>query len=60
VVDTLRQFPGNDEVYLAIVSGEEITRVEFPNSATSYCPELHRQLAELVGEQDLIVENKVA
>jgi DNA polymerase-3 subunit alpha len=60
VVDTLKQFPGNDEVHLAIISGEIITRLEFPNSTTSYCPELHRQLAELIGEQDLIIENKVA
>jgi hypothetical protein len=56
----LKQFPGNDEVQLAIVSGEEITKLELPDSATSYCPELHRQLAELVGEQDLFVENRVA
>jgi DNA polymerase-3 subunit alpha len=58
VVDTLKQFPGNDEVQLAIVSGEEITKLELPDSATGYCPELHRQLAELVGEQDLFIENK--
>lgn len=60
VFDMLKQFPGNDEVHLAIVSGEEITKLEVPDLATSYCPELHRQLAELVGDQDLIVENKVA
>ncbi|MBM3156861.1 MAG: DNA polymerase III subunit alpha [Chloroflexi bacterium] len=60
IVDILKQFPGTDEVYLAIVSGEEITKLTLPDSATSYCPELHRQLAELVGEQDLTVENKTA
>ena len=60
VVDTLKQFPGNDEVHLSIISGEIITRLEFPNSTTSYCSELHRQLVELVGEQDLIIENKIA
>ena len=54
---TLRQFPGEDEVYLAIVSNEGATKLEVPDLATGYCPQLHRQLVDLVGEQGLIVED---
>jgi DNA polymerase-3 subunit alpha len=60
VFDILRQFPGNDEVQLAIVSDNEITKLELPDLATRYCPELHHQLVALVGEQYLLVENIVS
>ncbi len=57
VFDTLKQFPGNDKVQFAIVSDNGITKLEVPDLATSYCPELHRQLVALVGDQYLLVEN---
>ena len=55
VFDTLRLFPGEDEVNLAIVSTQGVTKLEVPDLATGYCPELHRQLLGLVGEGNLIV-----
>jgi hypothetical protein len=55
VFDTLKLFPGENEVHLAIVSSEGVTKLEVPDLATGYCPELHRQLAGLVGEDNLIV-----
>jgi DNA polymerase-3 subunit alpha len=55
VFDTLKIFPGEDEVNLAIVSAEGVTKLEVPDLATGYCPELHRQLVGLVGEDNLIV-----
>ncbi len=56
LVDTLRDFPGRDEVALSVVSGEKIVNLKLSNIYTSYCPELHRRLVELVGEEGLKVE----
>ena len=55
VFDTLRLFPGDDEVHLAIVGSEGVTKLEVPNLATGYCLELHHQLVSLVGEDNLVV-----
>ncbi len=55
VFDTLRMFQGDDEVHLAIVGSEGVTKLEVPDLATGYCPELHRQLVSLVGEDNLVV-----
>ena len=52
--DILGDFPGVDEVKLSVVNGEKITHFKLSN--TNYCPELHRRLAELVGEDGLKVE----
>jgi DNA polymerase-3 subunit alpha len=56
LVNTLRDFPGRDEVALSVVSGEKIINLKLSNIYTSYCPELHRRLVELVGEEGLKVE----
>ena len=51
----IRSFPGRDEVTLHLKNGENIDSLKLPN--TGYCPELHQQLAELVGEEGLRVED---
>jgi DNA polymerase-3 subunit alpha len=56
LVDTLRDFPGRDEVNLSVVSGERIVNLKLSNIYTGYCPELHKRLVELVGEEGLKVE----
>ncbi len=56
LVDILRRFPGEDEVNLCIVNGEKIINLKLSNIYTSYCPELHQRLVELVGEEGLKVE----
>ena len=53
---TLKQFPGNDEVQLTIVTSEGATKLEMPECITSYGPELHDQLLNLVDEQNLMIE----
>ena len=58
LIDTLRQFAGEDTVYLAITSSEGLTKLDMPDLTTSYCPDLHRQLVDLVGENSFIVEDK--
>jgi DNA polymerase-3 subunit alpha len=57
LVDTLKGFPGEDEVSLYIIKDGE--RVDNPLrlSSTGYCPALHQRLADLVGEGGLRVES---
>ena len=56
LVETLRGFPGQDEVNLCVVNGEKIINLRLSNIYTNYCPELHQRLIELVGEEGLKVE----
>ena len=56
IFSLLKQFPGEDEVYLAIVDDDESTRLEVPNLATNYCPELNSLLIDLVGEKGLTLK----
>ena len=58
--NVLKQFPGQDKVYLTIVSGERTTKLEVPDLAIDYGPELHRYLVDVINEQDLIVEESVS
>jgi DNA polymerase-3 subunit alpha len=56
LVDILRGFPGEDEVNLCVINGEKIINLKLSNIHTSYCPQLHQRLVELVGEEGLKVE----
>jgi DNA polymerase III subunit alpha len=58
IVDTLKQFPGEDKVSLAILGSEGVTKLEMPDLATGYCPELHHQLVDIVGEENFTAENR--
>ncbi len=58
LLDIMRHYPGQDEVELAIATSEGLVKLELPNVATDYCPELHRELAEIVGEEGLTVEGR--
>jgi DNA polymerase-3 subunit alpha len=55
LIDTLRGFPGEDEVSLCVTNGEKIINLRLSNIYTNYCPELHQRLVELVGEEGLRV-----
>ena len=57
VVDTLKDFPGQDEVNLCVVNGERVVNLKLSNIYTNYCPELHQRLIELVGEEGLRLES---
>ena len=50
IMDILKSYPGQDRVSLAVVGDGEITNLEMPNIAVDYCPELARDLSEIVGE----------
>jgi len=56
LVDTLRGFPGEDEVNLCVTNEEKIINLKLSNIYTNYCPELHQRLVELVGEEGLKME----
>jgi DNA polymerase-3 subunit alpha len=56
LIDTLREFPGQDEVSLRVTNEEKIVNLKLFNMRTGYCPELHQRLVELVGEDGIRVE----
>jgi len=56
LIDTLRGFPGQDEVSLCVTNEERVFYLKLSNIYTNYCPELHQRLVELVGEEGLKVE----
>ena len=56
LIAILRDFPGRDEVKLSVINGEKITNLKLANIYTDYCPALHYQLTEILGEDGLRVE----
>ncbi len=52
----LRKFPGQDEVKLNIEDGEKVVGIRLRDTYTYYCPELHQQLVDLVGEDGFSLE----
>ena len=56
LIDTLREFSGQDEVSLRVTNEGNIMNLKLTNIRIDYCPELHQQLVELVGEDGLRVE----
>ena len=57
LIDTFKDFPGQDEVSLRVTNEEKVINLKLSNIATNYCPELHQQLVELVGEDGLGLES---
>jgi len=56
LIDTLKNFPGQDEVSLRVTNEDRIINLKLSNMRTGYCPELHQRLVELVGEDGLRIE----
>ena len=54
LLQLLLEFPGTDGVDLVIFSQGKRWRLEMPIITTGYCPELHRLLAEMLGQQDAV------
>jgi hypothetical protein len=55
--DTLKDFPGQDEVNLRVIGEEKVIKLRLSNLYANYCPELHQRLVELVGEEGIGVES---
>jgi hypothetical protein len=49
-------YPGNDRFAFHVYEGSRRYHLEFPNSTTGYCPELHAQLLHLLGDGSVQVE----
>jgi len=56
LIDTLRDFPGQDEVSLQVGSEGRVVNLKLSHITTNYCPELHQRLVALVGEDGLRLE----
>ncbi len=56
LIDTLRQFPGQDKVNLYVANDDKIFKLKLPNVSIDYCPELHKRLVELLGEDRVRLE----
>ena len=58
VMDTLKNYPGRDEVSLAVVAEDEKTNLEIPQITVNYCSELASELSNILGESSLRVEQR--
>jgi DNA polymerase-3 subunit alpha len=56
IMNILRSYPGQDKVSLAIVSDDDVTNLEIPETEVNYCPELAGELSEVVGERNFRLE----
>jgi hypothetical protein len=52
----LTSFPGHDHFAFLLYEASRRYHLEFPNFTTGYCPELHGQLVDLLGEDVVRVE----
>jgi hypothetical protein len=52
IVSVLKSYPGQDKVSLAVVDNGERTNLEIPDVTVNYCPELARELGNVVGERN--------
>jgi len=59
VIDTLKNYPGQDTVSLVINTGEEMTNMEIPKLTINYCPDLAAELNILLGEGNLRLEQQL-
>ena len=57
LIDTLRGFPGEDEVNLRVINEEKVIKLKLFNMYINYCPELHQRLVEMVGEEGIRLES---
>jgi len=56
IMDILKSYPGQDRVSLAVVSENEVTNLEIPETTINYCPELAGELSRIVGESNFRLE----
>jgi DNA polymerase-3 subunit alpha len=56
LINTLRDFPGDDEISLRVANEGKVVNLKLFNVSVNYCPELRQRLVELVGEEGLRIE----
>jgi DNA polymerase-3 subunit alpha len=52
----LTSYPGKDRFVFLVFEGSKHFHLEFPNSSTGFCRELHVQLCELLGDEAVQIE----
>jgi len=52
IMDILKSYPGQDRVSLTVISEDEVTNLEIPETTINYCPELAGELSRIVGESN--------
>ena len=53
IIDTLKNYPGEDEISLKMINGDEITNLEMPNMTVRYCPDLENELSNILDRNSL-------
>jgi DNA polymerase-3 subunit alpha len=56
IMDILKSYPGQDRVSLAVVSEDEVTNLEIPETTINYCSQLAGELSEIIGESNVRLE----
>ena len=56
LIDTLKDFPGKDEVNLRVISEGKTIKLKLSDMYADYCPQLHQRLMEIVGEDGIRLE----
>jgi DNA polymerase-3 subunit alpha len=56
VYGLLTSYPGGDRFAVVVFEGARRYHLEFPNDTTGYCPELHTQLMDLLGDVNIQIE----
>jgi hypothetical protein len=58
ITNILRDFPGYDEVNLMVDNEKKVFKLRLSGMRVVYCPELHRRLVEVIGEDGVRLETK--
>jgi len=53
IINILQDFPGRDEVSLAVDNEKKVFKLRLSNIRVEYCPELHQRLIKLIGEDKI-------
>ena len=56
LIDTLKDFPGKDEVNLRVISEGKTIKLKLSDMYADYCPQLHQRLVEIVGKDGIRLE----
>ncbi|MFC1846797.1 DNA polymerase III subunit alpha [Chloroflexota bacterium] len=56
ITGIMKDYPGDDEVSLVVDNTKKVFKLRLSAICVNYCPELHRRLASVVGEDSLKLE----
>jgi hypothetical protein len=56
IIDVLEHYPGQDGVWFNVVGEDRATKLEMPEVTINYCSELVSELSNILGEDNLRLE----